>query len=863
MRRRGSGALPALALGLALGMGPAAAGQTLQPTPAIHTVFIIVMENMEWSEVKGSPQAPFINQTLLPAAAHAEEYMGEPYLHPSLPNYLSIEAGTNFGITDDLPPSAHAQNTSQHLTAAMSAAGLSWKAWVEDISGEDCPVQVEGLYSYAVNPTVYFDDTINDSGTCIAHERPIGELAAALANNTAPNLNWIIPNLCDDAHSCPLSTGDQWLSQVVGMIEASKAYQNGGAIFLTWDETEDGVEDQPLGLIVASPAAKPGYAGYVSYTHASLLRTIEEIFQLSPYFGAAAQATDLSDLFNTSGLALSPGSLSFAPQALGTMSAPLTVGLSNTGSVAIHINGVSASGTFSQTNDCPAELAAGASCAIAVQFTPQGLGRETGKLQVDDDAPGSPQEVRLSGEGLGGSAELSATRLDFGQTPVGMASPPQTLSLTNNGTAGLVLNLIAASAPFQESDTCPKTLGAAASCAVTVRFLPTAAETSQGQLTFNDNAADSPQQVKLSGAGQGAIALVSAEALNWASQTVGTTSTAQTVTLQNGGNIPLALNGLAVHGPFHLQSDCGTALAPGAQCGLEVAFAPSAPGAASGTLTISDNAPGSPQVVDLNGTGMGPIAQASASQVSFGVQLVGTQSAPATLSLSNTGNAPLTLGSAQASGGFSASPNCAAPLPPGGSCTIGIQFAPTQAGAASGVLRLVDNAGEQTVALSGTGGDLNLAPGSGGDWSVASGQSASGGIVLTSVDGYADADIAVNCTQAPAPATCAVLPEKVALAANGQAQVNVVIYTQSGSGPPWWELLGAGLGLGLGLNVRRRKRRRRGLALAWLAGLALGLAGCGGLPPPPRVAPGAYTLQVVATTSLGVSRTLPLAVKVR
>src|SRR2546422_6213922 len=100
----------------------------------IHTVFLILMENHDWSSIKGSPSAPYINDTLLPIASHAEQYYNPPGVHPSEPNYLWLEAGTNFGIRNDKPPARNHQRTASHLVNLLEAAGLSWPAHHEDIN---------------------------------------------------------------------------------------------------------------------------------------------------------------------------------------------------------------------------------------------------------------------------------------------------------------------------------------------------------------------------------------------------------------------------------------------------------------------------------------------------------------------------------------------------------------------------------------------------------------------------------------------------------------------------------------------------------------------------------------------------------
>ncbi|HYM13729.1 MAG TPA: alkaline phosphatase family protein, partial [Bryobacterales bacterium] len=143
-------ALPLLALALACG------AQTQMNS--VKTVFIILMENHNWSQIKGSSSAPYINNTLLPMASHAEDYNNPPNIHPSLPNYLWLEAGTNFGIANDSDPSVNHQSTTSHLVTQLNSAGITWKAYEEDISGTTCPLTSVNNYAPKHDPFVYFDD---------------------------------------------------------------------------------------------------------------------------------------------------------------------------------------------------------------------------------------------------------------------------------------------------------------------------------------------------------------------------------------------------------------------------------------------------------------------------------------------------------------------------------------------------------------------------------------------------------------------------------------------------------------------------------------------------------------------------------
>lgn len=303
------------------GQEPAA----MQPEPDaasmlhhIKTVFVIVMENHNWTGAKSgnirrNPEAPYINYTLLPMASYANDYQNPPGIHPSLPNYLWLEAGTGFGIRDDGPPSEHNLTTHEHMVKLLENAGISWRSYDENISGTNCPLTNQGprdangnqLYAVKHDPFVYFSDQTNDrsssSKNCIAHIRPFSQLGKDLSAGKVARYNFITPNLCDDMHdSCggnAIAHGDAWLKKTVPMILDSTAYRSGGVLFITWDEAAAG--NGPVPMIVLSPFAKGnGYHNSTYYTHSSTLRTIQEIFGVYPLMRYAGQATDLRAMFS-------------------------------------------------------------------------------------------------------------------------------------------------------------------------------------------------------------------------------------------------------------------------------------------------------------------------------------------------------------------------------------------------------------------------------------------------------------------------------------------------------------------------------------------------------------------------------------
>jgi phosphatidylinositol-3-phosphatase len=274
--------------------------------PPVQTVFVVLLENHDWADISGSTNAPFINETLLPMVSHCEQYYNPPNLHPSEPNYLWLEAGTNFGILNDNDPAYNHQNTTNHLADQLRGSGISWKTYQEDITGTTVPLTATNGYVPRHNPFVFFDDVTgtNDPNDTygLVHIRPYSELAGDLTNNTVARYNFISPNLCDDGHdTCApqedsIRQADDWLASEVPKILNSVAYSNNGALFITWDESDVG--DEPIGMILLSPLSRGGgYSNNIHYTHSSFLRTMQEIFGVSPWLGDAANATDLSDLF--------------------------------------------------------------------------------------------------------------------------------------------------------------------------------------------------------------------------------------------------------------------------------------------------------------------------------------------------------------------------------------------------------------------------------------------------------------------------------------------------------------------------------------------------------------------------------------
>ncbi|MDD2915134.1 MAG: choice-of-anchor D domain-containing protein [Gallionella sp.] len=204
---------------------------------------------------------------------------------------------------------------------------------------------------------------------------------------------------------------------------------------------------------------------------------------------------------------------------------------------------------------------------------------------------------------------------------------------------------------------------------------------------------------------------VNPASLTFASQNLGTTSAAQTVTLSNTGNGTLNISSIAVGGDYARTTTCGATLAAGANCTISVTFTPAASGARTGTLTITSNAATSPTAISLSGTGfVPPVLSITPATLTFPLQNVGLSSAPYPLTLSNpltltnTGSSALNL-NIVANGDYTYSTNCGTFLNVASSCTISVIFTPIASGARAGTLTITSNAANSPliVNLNGTG----------------------------------------------------------------------------------------------------------------------------------------------------------------
>ncbi|MFZ0200648.1 MAG: choice-of-anchor D domain-containing protein [Candidatus Sulfotelmatobacter sp.] len=479
---------------------------------------------------------------------------------------------------------------------------------------------------------------------------------------------------------------------------------------------------------------------------------------------------------------------------------------------------------------------------------------------------------------------LSPYSLQYSSQAVASTSAAQTALLRNMGSSALAISSITASGDFAELDNCGTSVLAASSCTLSVTFTPTAVGTRLGSISIQDNAAGPPHVISLSGIGSGPVAALSPGSLSFSPQLVGSSSAAQPVALTNTGNATMNLGTIQVTGDFSQVNNCTATLAANASCTINVTFTPTASGTRSGALSVSDDAQGTPQTVNLTGTGSSaatPIAVVSPASLSFSSQPLTTSSASQAVTLSNPGSAGLNIGAIQVTGDFAQTNNCPATLAANSRCTVNVTFTPTASGARSGTLTVTDNASgsPQVVNLAGTGTDFSLTNSTGAD-TIQPGSAANYTLTVSHLGGSFGNAVKLTCSGLPAQTSCSLSPTAVTpgassasstLTITSTATVSQAVPRSSRSAPiyaVWIQLQTIGLFGFVVIASRRSGRKLRGGILSLLLTASLlfmtGCAGGTGIGPTLHTGTSAGTYTITVTGSSGnLQHSLPVTLVVQ
>jgi hypothetical protein len=355
---------------------------------------------------------------------------------------------------------------------------------------------------------------------------------------------------------------------------------------------------------------------------------------------------------------------------------------------------------------------------------PSTAGHETATVVLTDNAAGSPQIITVTGGG-NGSLAATPTNFNFGIVAPNTSSQ-QLIAITNSASYALSIPppVLSGSGAFTISANNCGSLNPNQSCTITVNFTPTSAVTYNGSFTLTyTGTSQQPESIVVAYAGTGGTgapaAAIAPSALTFTSQSVGTTGAAEIVTITNNGTAKLTMGGASLSGSgaaaFSFTGTsgggcvaAGATLAVGASCSFNVSFSPATAGSFAASLSISDNAPSSPQVVQLSGSGIAPSLSIAPTSASFGTATMGIASNAVPVVVTNSGTSTITVSTVTVTGAdaadFSAPNNCVPAIAAGKTCTINLSFNPTGGGTRTAAIQIADNApnSPQSIAVSGS-----------------------------------------------------------------------------------------------------------------------------------------------------------------
>ena len=332
---------------------------------------------------------------------------------------------------------------------------------------------------------------------------------------------------------------------------------------------------------------------------------------LGPSFLPFTETITLSGNGLSGDISVNTNSLDLGSVTVGTASNSVPVTLSQSGNAPVDISSITATAPFSQSNDCPATLAVGASCSAMVNITATSTGQQSGTLDISGSGPQGPVAQSVSLAAFAANApvailSVSPMSLAFPDTPVNSLSDGQSVSIVNQGNSSVTGLTLSTIGDFTQTNDCPTTLNPAQSCFVSVSAEPSAAGDLSGSLEISglDGTQTISSSVALSVHGTIADLITSETELTFTDSPVDSSSEPQVVTLSNQGSAPLAINSITTEGDFTQTNDCGTELPASGSCDIQVVFSPQSEGSASGALNI-DTENGLARIV-LSGTADAP-----------------------------------------------------------------------------------------------------------------------------------------------------------------------------------------------------------------------------------------------------------------
>jgi phospholipase C len=510
----------------------------------------------------------------------------------------------------------------QTLADSLEKQNLSWKYYA--------PSKGERGYLFSTLDAIKH---IRETNLWAEHVVPATQFVTDAQNGNLPAVSWVVSGLESEHPPNSTCVGENWTVQLINAVMQGPDW-NSTAIFVTWDDA-GGFYDHVVPpvvdgfgfgirvpLLIVSPYAIPGHISKTRYEFSSVLKTIEERFNLPYLTERDTKANDTYDSFDFNQQALSPVVLSprqcppnstnylqFGSRGEGTASPPTEVEFTNYSSEPITFSSIQITGDFKQATGCKSQLKPGFTCRFSVTFDPTTTGTRKGTLTITDSDPSSPQKVALTGLGSSINFGLNYPGSKYGQVLFGDSKTKQTsvINVSNQPVTISSATIVGPGAKnFAITGGGCKTIQANSRCTWKLTYKPTPIDyglwgNDIANFVISDSAPGSPHTLRILGFG---TALgYSPSGLNFGNQKVGTQSQPKTVNLTNTGSTTLNVASFGIVGDYSQTNTCGGTIAAGAKCQIAVVFAPQVQGKDNGSLDLNTNDQASPRKVSLNGSG--------------------------------------------------------------------------------------------------------------------------------------------------------------------------------------------------------------------------------------------------------------------
>jgi phospholipase C len=511
------------------------------------------------------------------------------------------------------------------LADSLQAAGLSWKFYASSQGENGYVFSTLDAINHIRNTSLWTEHVVNTSNF----------VTDALAG-TLPAVSWLTSTSHQSEHP-PNSTcnGENWTVQQINAVMQGPDWAS-TAIIVMWDDFGGFYDHYPppqvddfgygprVPMLIISPYAIPGHISHTVYEASSVLKTIEERFNLAPLTERDAKANDLLDSFNFNQTPNPPlvlqqrscplnssSYVKFGNQGIGTTSPPTTVSIFNWRDVPVTISNIAVTGDFAESSNCRTTLKPGYQCNYTLRFTPTATGTRNGQLTFTDNDPSSPQVVDLEGTGTLVNVTPTYPGLNLGTVTFG-SKRAGTVTMTNVSTVPVTVSKTSFvgidAQDFSQTTSCSGTIAPGGNCQWSITFTPTPQNygfrgNEHANFVIEDNAPGSPHIGRLIGVGS-ALAIVPRVNIDFGNQVVGTTSAPKTVSVTNAWTNTINIGSVADIGDYAIASNtCGATLSPGANCIVSVTFTPSVLGPDNGVLNLNNNDGTSPQQLTLHGNG--------------------------------------------------------------------------------------------------------------------------------------------------------------------------------------------------------------------------------------------------------------------